>query len=509
MVRFISPKPLTQVLKNQSVEYEALTPSLINGNRIVGEDASWEVIYPATEEVLGTCSSASQEQVDLAVSSAKAAFESGVWRDKSLAHRQAVFYKISELFQEHAHELAVLQALETGIPYKQFKGMHAVRASENFRFFSDVATSLSGKTFQQTGRYLSLTMHEPIGVGLVISPWNAPLILAGMKIAACLISGNSCIVKPSEYTPLSQLRMVEIIIEAGVPKNVIHLLNGMGAVTGAALTSHPDIDAVNFVGGTQTGKRIMKDAADGLKKISLELGGKSANIIMEDCNIENAIDGSLLGILAGNGEQCLAGSRILIQSSIYDKVVAALIERSNNLVIGDPFEDVEIGPLAFKAHYNRVLDFTNKAKSDGDKILCGGAAPKDAKKGYFFEPVMAQAKNNRTRICQEEIFGPFAALVKFDTLEEAIEIANDSEFGLVSYVWTQDIDNMMQFSQKIRAGTVWVNTAMTRDLRAPFGGYKLSGLGRDGLEESIHLFTEEKTVMIPAQKLAFPKLGVT
>ena len=508
MVRFISPKPLTQVLKNQSVEYESLTPSLINGSRIVGEGDSWEIIYPATEEVLGTCSSASKAQVDLAVSSAKAAFESGVWRDKPLAHRQAVFYKISELFQEHAHELAVLQALETGIPYKQFKGMHAARASENFRFFSDVATSLSGKTFQQTGRYLSLTMHEPIGVGLVISPWNAPLILAGMKIAACLISGNSCIVKPSEYTPLSQLRMVEIIIEAGVPKNVIHLLNGTGAVTGAALTSHPDIDAINFVGGTQTGKRIMKDAADGLKKISLELGGKSANIIMEDCDIESAIDGSLLGIFAGNGEQCLAGSRILIQSSIYDKVVAALVERTNNLVIGDPFEDVELGPLAFKAHYKRVLDFANKAVSDGDEILCGGGAPKDAEKGYFFEPVMAQAKNNSTRICQEEIFGPFAALVKFDTLEEAIEIANDSDFGLVSYVWTQDIDNMMQFAQKVRAGTVWVNTAMSRDLRAPFGGYKLSGLGRDGLEDSIHLFTEEKTVMIPAHKLAFPKLGM-
>ena len=509
MVRFISPKPLAQVFKNQSIEYEKLAPSLINGKRTVGKGASWEIIYPATEELLGKCSSASKEQVDYAVSSAKEAFESGVWRDKPLSHRQAIFYKISELFQEYAHELAVLQALETGIPYKQFKGMHAARASENFRFFSDVATSLSGKTFQQTGRYLSLTMHEPIGVGLVISPWNAPLILAGMKIAACLISGNSCIVKPSEYTPLSQLRMVEIIIEAGVPKNVIHLLNGTGAVTGAALTSHPDIDAINFVGGTQTGKRIMKDAADGLKKISLELGGKSANIIMEDCDIESAIDGSLLGIFAGNGEQCLAGSRILIQSSIYDKVVAALVERSKNLVIGDPFEDVELGPLAFKAHYNRVLDFANKAVSDGDEILCGGGAPKDIKKGYFFEPVMAQAKSNETRICQEEIFGPFAALVKFETLEDAIAIANDSDFGLVSYVWTQDIDNMMQFSQKIRAGTVWVNTAMTRDLRAPFGGYKLSGLGRDGLVESINLFTEEKTVMIPAQKLAFPKLGMS
>ena len=507
MVHFIAPKPLAQVLKNHAVKYEKQTPSLINGKRVIGTGPSWDVIYPATEEVLGSCSSASTEQVDQAVSSAKAAFEGGAWRDTSLAHRQTVFYKISELFQKYAHELAALQALETGIPYQQFKGMHALRASENFRFFSDAATSLSGKTFQQTGRYLSLTMQQPIGVGLVISPWNAPLILAGMKIAACLISGNSCVVKPSEYTPLSQLRMVEIIIEAGVPADVIHLLNGTGAVTGAALTLHPDIDAINFVGGTETGKRIMRNAADGLKKISLELGGKSANVIMADCDIEAAIDGSLLGIFAGNGEQCLAGSRILIQSSIYDEVVEKLVKRAKNLRVGDPFEDVEIGPLAFKAHYNRVLDFATKAVSDGDEILCGGGAPKQAKTGYFFEPVMARAKSNSARICQEEIFGPFAALVKFETLEEAVDIANDSDFGLVSYVWTQDIDKMMQFAQQVRAGTVWVNTAMSRDLRAPFGGYKLSGLGRDGLEESIHLFTEEKTVMIPAQKLAFPKLG--
>lgn len=508
MVHFIAPKPLAQVLENQSVKYEKQTPSLINGERVNGTGSSWDVIYPATEEVLGSCSSASVGQVDHAVSSAKAAFDQGIWRDTTLAHRQGIFYKISELFQKYAHELAVLQALETGIPYKQFKGMHAVRASENFRFFADVATSLSGKTFQQTGRYLSLTLQQPIGVGLVISPWNAPLILAGMKIAACLISGNSCIVKPSEYTPLSQLRMVEIIIEAGVPAQVIHLLNGTGAVTGAALTLHPDIDAINFVGGTETGKRIMKSAADGLKKISLELGGKSANVIIDDCDIDAAIDGSLLGIFAGNGEQCLAGSRILIQSSIYDEVVEKMVERTKNLRIGDPFEDVEIGPLAFKTHHNRVLDFTTKAVNDGDEILCGGGVPDAAEAGYFFEPVMACAKSNSARICQEEIFGPFAALVKFDTLEEAIEMANDSDYGLVSYVWTQDIDNMMQFSQQVRAGTVWVNTAMSRDLRAPFGGYKLSGLGRDGLEESIHLFTEEKTVMIPAQKLAFPKLGL-
>lgn len=507
MVHFVPPKPLAQIYKNQAVEYEAQVPSLISGQRTCGEGTAWDVFYPATEEKLGSCQSASKAQVDLAVSKAKQAFEQGVWRNKLLSERQAVFYKVAELLKEHAHELAVLQTLETGIPYNQFRMMHAARASENFRFFAEAATSISGDTYQQTGRYLSLTVNEPIGVGLIISPWNAPLILAGMKIAACLISGNSCIVKPSEYTPLSQLRMVEIIIEAGVPADVIHLLNGTGAETGAALTAHPDIDAVNFVGGTETGKRIMKSAADGLKKISLELGGKSANIILEDCDIEAAIDGSLLGIFAGNGEQCLAGSRILIQASIYDKVVDLLVARTKNLTIGDPFEDVELGPLAFKAHHERVLDFTRTAVNEGSNILCGGGVPAAAGKGYFFEPVMAEAESNDARICQEEIFGPFAALVKFETTEEAIAIANQSDFGLVSYVWTQDIDKMMQVAQQVRAGTVWVNTAMARDLRAPFGGYKQSGLGRDGLLESINSFTEEKTIMIPSKKLTFPKLG--
>lgn len=507
MVHFISPKPLKQVFKNQSVSYEDQVPSLINGKRVQGEGTAWDIIYPATEEKLGTCNSCSKEQVGQAVSVAKKAFDEGIWRDKPLGERQRVFYKVAELFTKYAHELAVLQAMETGIPFNQFRTMHAKRASENFQFFAEAATSISGDTYQQTGRYLSLTLHEPIGVGLVISPWNAPLILAGMKIAACLISGNSCIVKPSEYTPLSQLRMVEIIIEAGVPAAAIQLLNGMGAETGAALTAHPDIDAINFVGGTETGKRIMKSAADGLKKVSLELGGKSANIILEDCDFEAAIDGSLLGVFAGNGEQCLAGSRILIQASIYDKVVDALVKRTENLTIGDPFEDVELGPLAFKAHHSRVLDFTRKATEEGSTILCGGGIPSDANSGYFFEPVMAAARSNDADICQEEIFGPFAALVKFETLEDAIAIANQSDFGLVSYVWTQDIDKMMQVAQRVRAGTVWVNTAMARDLRAPFGGYKQSGLGRDGLVESINHFTEEKTIMIPAQKLAFPKLG--
>ena len=507
MVHFIHPKPLAQVFKNQSVKYEGQVASLINGKRVQGDGASWDIIYPATEEKLGTCKSCSIEQVDQAVRIAKSAFDEGVWRNKPLAERQKVFYKVAELFTKHAHELAVLQAMETGIPFNQFRNMHAGRAAENFQFFAEAATSISGDTYQQTGRYLSLTMHEPIGVGLVISPWNAPLILAGMKIAACLISGNSCIVKPSEYTPLSQLRMVEIIIEAGVPAAAIQLLNGMGAETGAALTAHPDIDAINFVGGTETGKRIMKSAAEGLKKVSLELGGKSANIILDDCDFEAAIDGSLLGIFAGNGEQCLAGSRILIQASVYDKVVEALVARTKNLTIGDPFEDVELGPLAFRAHYDRVLNFTHKATEEGGKVLCGGSVPDAAKAGYFFEPVMAEARSNDADICQEEIFGPFASLVKFETLEEAIMIANQSDFGLVSYVWTQDIDKMMQVAQRVRAGTVWVNTAMARDLRAPFGGYKQSGLGRDGLVESINHFTEEKTIMIPSQKLSFPKLG--
>lgn len=508
MTRFIPPAPLSEHSKKHGFSYPNQVHSLINGEAAQGDAGDWQLIYPATQASLATVTAASAAQVGQAADLAHQTFKSGDWATMALTERQKTFYKIADLIDQNADELAFLQTCETGIPYAQFRGMHVARAAQNFRFFSDAATTLAGETYTQTGRYLSLSLQEPIGVGAIIAPWNAPLALASMKIAACMITGNSCLVKPSEQTPYSVVRMVELMLEAGMPKGAIHVLNGTGPEAGAAMVEHRHIGAVNFVGGTGTGQRIMQAASKGLKKLSLELGGKSANIITETADLEAALDGSLLGIFAGNGEQCLAGSRILLQRSIADEFMHAFAARTANLVVGDPFHpDVEIGPLAFKGHYERVLSFIDKSDAENGELLCGGGHPDPDAGGYFMQPVAVKAKSNSDSVCQEEIFGPFVSIVTYDTLEEAIEIANDSEFGLVSYIWTSEIEPMMSAATQIQAGTVWVNTPMARDLRAPFGGYKMSGIGRDGLPGSIELFTEQKTVMIPTAKLAMPKLG--
>lgn len=507
-MRFIPPLPLTEHSATFGFAYPKQVNSLIDGKETLGEDGSWDLVYPATEEVIASVSATSPDQVNNAADIAYRTFKSGEWSKLTLDQRQSTFRKIADLIDQNADELAFLQTCETGIPYQQFRGMHVARAAQNFRFFADVASTLSGQTYTQTGRYLSLSVEEPIGVGAIIAPWNAPIALASMKIAACMITGNSCLLKPSEQTPYSLYRLVELMIEAGIPAGAIHLINGTGPGAGAAMVEHPHVGAVNFVGGTDTGRRIMQSASKGLKKLSLELGGKSANIITDEADIEAAIDGSLLGIFAGNGEQCLAGSRILIQRNIADKFIEAFKARAGNMIVGDPFSpDVELGPLAFRAHYDRVLSFVDKAAEDGGELLCAGGHPDPQTGGLFTSPIIARATSNSDRICQDEIFGPFASIILFDTLDEAIEIANDSEFGLVSYIWSKDVQTIMTAAMQIEAGTVWVNTPMTRDLRAPFGGYKNSGIGRDGLPGSVELFTEQKTIMLPTEALTLPKLG--
>ncbi|MEZ5895519.1 MAG: aldehyde dehydrogenase family protein [Parvularculaceae bacterium] len=483
--------------------------SIINGaHRLDESPESWDILYPATEEPVTRVIGASDVMVDEAAAVARRAFESGPWTAMSHDERKKIFFKIADAIDGAADDLAFLQTVETGLPYKQLRARHAARAAENFRFFAEIASGLSGETYTQTGTHLSLTLHEPIGVGLVISPWNAPLPLASMKAAACLILGNSCIIKPSEYAPLALFRMVEIMHEAGLPADALQFINGGGATAGARLTAHPDIDAINFVGGTQTGRRIMANAASGIKKVGLELGGKSANIIFETANFERALDAAMLAIFSGNGQQCLAGSRILVQSSIAEKFNAAFVQRAKNLRIGDPFDPAtEIGPIIFKAHRDRILDYAGKAATDGDQILAGGNKASGFDKGYFIEPTVVLARSNKSRVCQEEIFGPFATLQTFDTIEDAIAIANDSDFGLVSYVWSDDLPTATRMMRAIRAGTVWINTPMARDLRAPFGGYKQSGIGRDGIPGSIELFSEQKTVMLPMSNAPIAKLG--
>jgi acyl-CoA reductase-like NAD-dependent aldehyde dehydrogenase len=303
--------------------------------------------------------------------------------------------------------------------------------------------------------------------------------------------------------------MVELFHAAGLPPGVVNLVNGRGSVTGTALVSHPGIDMVGFTGGTHTGAAIMAAAGQHLKPCVLELGGKSANIVHPSADLDRALDGALAGIYSNNGQQCLAGSRILVQRSMAEDFIARFIDRARHIRIGDPMDPAtELGPLAFAGHLERVLSYVDIARADGATLLTGGRRPPGLDRGYYLEPTAVLARDNTSRVCQEEIFGPFATFLVYDTLDEAIAMANDSPFGLVAYVWAGDLDVVMRASRELRAGTVWVNTTMVRELRAPFGGYKQSGVGRDGATSSVEFFTELKTTTIPVGPAMLPRLGL-
>ncbi len=467
------------------------------------------LIYAATEEPFASVPDSGADAADSIAMQARTAFETGPWRRMPAAERSAALRRISDLILANAEELAVLHTLETAVPIGQARAMHVPRTADNFAFFADVLTGLSGESYEQTERYLSIVTREPIGVGLVIAPWNAPLVLSSMKLSACIALGNSCIVKPSEYAPLSVLRLGELIQEAGVPPGVVQIVCGPGATTGRALVRSPLIDAIGLIGGTATGRRIMADAAPGLKKLGLELGGKSANIVLASADFERALDGSLSAIFFNNGEQCMAGSRILVEDAIADRFIDAFVARTRNLRVGDPFEPAtEVGPIAFQAHFDRLLSFAEMARTTTTcRVLAGGGRLEDREAGYFFAPTVVETDDNLSPLCQEEIFGPFVTIQRVRDLDDALARANQSEFGLASYIWSNDLPSIMRARKALKAGTVWVNTPMARDLRAPFGGYKQSGIGRDGLPGSIDLFTEEKATIIPNEPLTLPKFG--
>ncbi|MEO8751125.1 MAG: aldehyde dehydrogenase [Casimicrobiaceae bacterium] len=489
----------------------ARVTSFIAGKRSAARasPADLRIVNPATEEPVTVLQEADAAEVDTAVRAARAAFERGPWSRMGVDDRKDILYCIRDLLVAHKGELAHLETLCAGLPVARVVEQIS-RAARNFELFAEVASTVSGETYTGNKGYLTYVTREPKGVAALIAPWNAPLALASMRVASCIAFGNTCVLKPSEYTPLSILRMVELFHEAGLPSGVVNLVNGRGAVTGAALVANRGIDMVGFTGGTRTGAAIMEAAGRHLKPCVLELGGKSANIIHESADFERAIDGALAGIYTNNGQQCLAGSRILVQRSIANRFIDAFVERTQRIRIGDPMlPDTELGPLCFKEHFERVLSFVDVAKQDGAQLLTGGARAAQMSKGYYMEPTAMLAQSNAARICQEEVFGPFATFLMYDTLDEAIAIANDSAYGLVAYVWADDLNVAMRCSREIHAGTIWVNTPLVRELRAPFGGYKQSGVGRDGATSSVEFFTEWKTTTIPIDPPKLPRLGAT
>jgi 5-carboxymethyl-2-hydroxymuconic-semialdehyde dehydrogenase/aminomuconate-semialdehyde/2-hydroxymuconate-6-semialdehyde dehydrogenase len=486
--------------------------SLIGGRILPPSGTRHPVFYPATGRQIAELVEADAAEVDLAVAAARRAFDTGGWPQLSVEKRQEMLLKIHAKILEHADELAWLECLNLGVSMRELRERHVKRAAYNFRFFAEYIGQSKGDVYDQSTGYRSIVVREPVGVAALIAPWNAPTALASMKIAASIAFGNTCVLKPSEQTPLALRRFVELLHEAGLPDGVVNIVNGRGPVTGEALVNHPGVDLVSFTGGTTTGRRIAAAAAQRLKPTTLELGGKSANIIFASADLDRALDAALVSIYSNNGQQCLAGSRILLQRSIADDFIGKFVERARNIRIGDPMLDqTELGPLASAAHRDRVLSFTEIARQDGAQLLTGGVAATmegDLAGGYFIEPTAVLAPHNKTRVCQDEIFGPFAAFLTFDTYEEAMTIANDSEFGLVSYLWSDHLPTVEAASRDLKSGVVWVNTTMTRELRAPFGGYKDSGIGREGGQASEQFYTEVKTVTTPTKPISVRKIGL-
>jgi acyl-CoA reductase-like NAD-dependent aldehyde dehydrogenase len=465
------------------------------------------VMNPATGEAIAVLAEDDAAAVDSAVGAARDRFAAGDWSRAAAGERAAVLSRAAALIRERAEELAQLETLGTGIPISQARSRHVVRARMNFEFFAEFINQVADRLYDQHPDYLTLVRHEPVGVTGLIAPWNAPLALATMKVAGAIAFGNSCVLKPSELTPLPFLPLMEILHEAGLPDGVVNLVNGRGPVTGQALVAHPDVDVIAFTGGTATGRLIGEAAGKGLKRVVTELGGKSANIVCADADLARAVDAAVLAGFSNNGQQCLAGTRLLLQRSIAAEFVDAFLERVRALRIGPPAAAAtEIGPLISAAQLERVEGYARIARAEGDEILAGGA-PVDLGGGYFFQPTVVRAASNEQRVCREEIFGPFVSVLEFDDFDEALAIANDSEFGLVAYVWTGSLAQAMRAAEELRTGVVWINTPLFRELRAPFGGFKHSGVGRDGGDWSRSLFTEAKTVSIPRREFPLARLG--
>lgn len=489
-------------------EISKTVTSFIAGQFVEAKGQPIDVLDPATGAAVSQLYPADEADVNAAVSAARASFDDGTWTTMTVEERQKILLAIHDRIMENLDELAQLETINTGIPLAQTRGMHIPRAAHNFRFFAETINQTGGEAFEQEADTLSIVSHEPLGVCVLIGPWNMPLGLTAMKIAGALAFGNTCVVKPSEITPLTVARFVELISDL-LPAGVINLINGHGHITGAELVAHPQIDMVSFTGGTTTGAAILGALAPGIKRPAMELGGKSASIVFDDADFDYALDGALLGSFMNNGQMCLAGSRIFVQRGIADSFIEAFTERTKALRLGDPLDpSTEIGPMVNQAQCDRMLRYAQSGQAQGAKLLAGGGLSSDYGEGFFAEPTVMLAPSNDLAICQEEIFGPFATLQIFDDEDEVIAKANDSDFGLVGYIWTEGLTRAMRVAAALRTGTVLINTPIVRDLRTGFGGYKMSGLGREGAKGSRAMFTEEKATIIAQKKRTFPRMGL-
>ena len=453
---------------------------------------------PSNGEVYGQIPNSTKEDVEKAYEAAEKAFPS--WSNTTLATRSKILSKIAELIKGKLHFLGEAESIDNGKPISLAKAIDIPRAAANFQFYANAITQFSSEAHESVGlNAMNFTLRQPIGVVGCISPWNLPLYLFSWKIAPAIAAGNCVVAKPSEITPMTAFLLGEICTEAGLPQGVLNIVHGLGTTTGQAIVEHPNIKAISFTGGTKTGAHIARIAAPMFKKLSLELGGKNPNIIFADCDYEKMLETTVQSSFSNQGQICLCGSRIFVEEKIYEKFKKDFIKNVKQLKVGHHSKrNIDIGALVSKEHLEKIESYVEIAENEGGRILCGGleVTIPGYENGYYFQPTVIEVKDNSCRVNQEEIFGPIVTIMSFKTDEEALQLANDTKYGLSSTLWTNNLNRTMRFSKQLHTGIVWVNTWMLRDLRTPFGGQKASGIGREGGFEALRFFTEPKNICI-------------
>ncbi len=477
-------------------------------NRVAGEDRDgsggvFQSVSPVDKSIICDVAHGTAEDIDVAAQAAHDAFAD--WRDMPAAERRRILLNVADGIEARAEEIALCECWDTGQTMR-FMSKAALRGAENFRYFADQVVQARDGQHLKSPTLMNITTRVPIGPVGVITPWNTPFMLSTWKIAPALAAGCTVVHKPAEDSPLSARLLVEIAEEAGLPKGVLNTVNGFGPDAGKRLTEHPLIKAIAFVGESRTGSIITKQGADTLKRMHLELGGKNPVIVFDDADLDRALDAAIFMIYSINGERCTSSSRLLVQDSIKDEFEAKLVERVNNIKVGHPLDPAtEIGPLVTEEHYNKVTSYFDIAREDGATVAAGGVKVGD--EGYFVRPTLFTNANNQMRIAREEIFGPVLTAIPFSTEEEALQIANDTQYGLTGYVWTNDLTRALRFTDKLEAGMIWVNSENVRHLPTPFGGVKASGIGRDGGDWSFEFYMEQKHIGFATGQHKIMQLG--
>jgi aldehyde dehydrogenase (NAD+) len=469
---------------------------LINGKWVPAKSGkTFETVNPANEEVLSLIAEGDKADVDEAAKAARKAFEEGPWPSMGPHQRARLMLKIAELIDQHADELAALESLDNGKPLTFSSAFDIPASAETFRYYAGWVTKIYGETNPSDPAFFNYTLREPVGVCGQIIPWNFPLLMAAWKLGPALACANTVVLKPAEQTPLTALRLGELLMDAGVPEGVVNIVTGFGPGAGSSIAEHPGIDKVAFTGSTEVGKIILQASAGNLKKVSLELGGKAPNIIFPDADLDQAVPTSMMGVYFNSGQVCCAGTRIFVQRDRYDEVVDKLTNFSKNVSIGDPFDQKStLGPLVSREQFDRVKGYLDVGKKEGAKVAVGGEPM--GGKGYFVKPTLFAGVNNDMRIAREEIFGPVGAAIPFKDENDAVLQGNTTDYGLSAAVWTRDISRAHKIARAMKAGTVWVNCFNQLDPISPFGGYKQSGFGRELGKYAIDLYTQIKSVFI-------------